>query len=224
MFSLTLHLKNEHPPHDSRALSPGLGVAAALSAIMRYCKHGHGKSVFVPSCQRVLIIAECQGCLPCPPHFSQSQTHFLCCVTSPPPSPNHFSKHTHKHTSYAASLKCIPLFLKWGGECCCTQNGHWHISWNNTDPPTHTHHHCSNAFKKTPDLDHLWLEKKITWEQSRSSCLHPKTHHGTLVITSGGSIINNYFSPSRTVWSLWCIVFQSEEVEMVINGGVARSR
>lgn len=41
---------------------------------------------------------------------------------------HHFSKPTHKHTSYAASLKCIPLFLKWGGECCRTQNGHWHIS------------------------------------------------------------------------------------------------
>lgn len=40
--------------------------------------------VFVSPCQRLLIISECQGCLLGPPHFSPSQTHFLCCVTSSP--------------------------------------------------------------------------------------------------------------------------------------------
>lgn len=39
------------------------------------------ESVFFSPRQRVLIIRECQGCLLGPPHPSQSQTHFLCCVT-----------------------------------------------------------------------------------------------------------------------------------------------
>lgn len=135
MCSLALYPNNPHPPRDSSPLPPAFKVAAALSGIMRDCKHGSSEQSL--SRRRALIIAECQGC---PPHFSGKQTHFFCCVTPPPlhhrRRRHHFSKPTHKHTSYAASLKCIPLFLKWGGECCCTQNGHWHISWNNTDPPT----------------------------------------------------------------------------------------
>lgn len=42
------------------------------------------ESAFFSPCQRVLIIGECQGCLLGPSHFSQSQTHFLCCVTLSP--------------------------------------------------------------------------------------------------------------------------------------------
>lgn len=82
------------------------------------------ESVFFSPRQQVLIIGECQGCLLGPPHFSQSQTHFLLLCNIVPL----LSKHTHKHTSYAASLKCIPLFLKWGDECCYSSNGHWCIS------------------------------------------------------------------------------------------------
>lgn len=47
MCSLSLYLNNSPPPNDSSALSPALKVAAALSAIIRYCKHCQWISLFL---------------------------------------------------------------------------------------------------------------------------------------------------------------------------------
>lgn len=85
IFPLTVSQQFPTPKWLQRTFPPALKVVAALSAIICYCKlNTASEIVFVSPCQRVLIISECQGCLLGPPHFSQSQTHFLCCVTSSP--------------------------------------------------------------------------------------------------------------------------------------------
>lgn len=204
---------------DSGPLSPVLRALAATSAIIRYCKHGR----WIRLCLTMStgfnywwMSRMSAG----PTSFSlRAKPRSLCCVTSRSPP-----------RCQSALINILHIQHLWSVFHCSSSGARWvlplskwtlvHLLKQCALPPTpHRPHACKNArpWPLTPG-------KKITWAQSGGSCLHPKTHHGTLVIASGGSIINNYFSPSRTVWSLWCIVFASEEVQTVINGGAVRSR
>lgn len=79
LFSRTVPRSHSHPqvspahflPH-SESLQPRLQSYVTVNTA--------GESGFVSPCQRVLIIGECQGCLPGPPHFLCEPSPVPCVV------------------------------------------------------------------------------------------------------------------------------------------------
>lgn len=203
MCSLSLYLNDSPPPNDSSPLSPALKVVAALSAIICYCKHSQWISL----------------CLTMSTGFnywwmsrmSAGSTSFLS-----EPNPFLVLCNIIPHCQ-SALINILHIQHLWS-VFHCSSSGEMSVAALQMDigasPETIQFPHTTSltCVLKNARPWPLTPGKKITWAQSGSSCLHPKTHHSTLVIASGGSIINNYFSPSRTVWSLWCIVFLSEGV------------
>lgn len=123
-----------------------------FSAIIRYCKQRQW-SVFFSPCQRVLISSECQGCLPGSTSFLSEPNPFLvlCNIV---------------HHCPSALINILHAQHLWS-VFHCSSSGETSVAALQMDigasPETIRFPHTTSltCVLKTPDLDHLRLERKL---------------------------------------------------------------
>lgn len=152
MCSLSLYLNNSPPPNDSSPLSPALEVVAALSAITCYCKHSQWISL----------------CLTMSTGFnywwmsrmSAGSTSFLS-----EPNPFLVLCNIIPHCQ-SALINILHIQHLWS-VFHCSSSGEMSVAALQMDigasPKTIQFPHTTSltCILKTPDLDHLRLERKL---------------------------------------------------------------